>query len=840
MIDNMTTIVRKAAFLTSLILFSVAAHAQDDAFDLSAQRSESQQINHVPGHKADHGTFIINPIPQQMEINEGKVLNIGRGLRVEDVKGKFKDDIGFIKFRYAGIDCVIDYGKKMVKKHGVKPVSGAYTLEINLDGVGVYGYDERGAYYGLQTLRQILESPEGADEKLPYMKINDWPDLKYRGVVEGFYGEPWSHEVRLSLIDFYGRNKMNCYLYGPKDDTYHSSPDWRLPYPGPESENIRELVEACKKNRVDFIWAIHPGKDIKWNEEDYRNLVNKFEMMYYLGVRSFALFFDDISGEGTNPVKQTELINRLVKDFVKKRKDVTNLIFCPTDYSRLWANPGPNGSLSIFGRTLDPSVEIFWTGDFVCSDLTKDTMNWFNSRIQRPGFYWWNYPVTDYARHIRMQGPVYGLSGEMTSEDLSGLVSNPMEHGEASKLALYGVADYTWNVGAYNPIDNWERGLEHLAPEVKDAYRTFAIHSCDTETGYRRDESWETETFALQDCTPEKYDALMAEFKKIEQVPAIMDSCTNALLLKELKPWLAEFGKLGTRGVKALEALKLYQDGDLAGFWNLYAANLMTQEDIDAYNAHKSGTLKLQPFYENIMDDMAAAFYRKVTGKAPLYPQGLGSYPTLYTTQNKLMFDYDEATFYNSGYSQREGHWIGVDLGGVRPVSEVQILQGKKSYDDNDFFDHALVEASADGKDWTSLTGPVKGQYEISWKGEPVMARYVRMRKLASEKTSWTVIRSFQINPVSPDAFCTDENPFTFTPTGGLMSLDVPSGASACHLLMKDLAGAEIYVRQMLPDGTYVAEYPVSTSYFEFEIKGNAAKVEIVGNADVFEAVFVE
>ena len=74
----------------------------------------------------------------------------------------------------------------------------------------------------------------------------------------------------------------------------------------------------------------------------------------------------------------------------------------------------------------------------------------------------------------------------------------------------------------------------------------------------------------------------MAEFKKIEQVPAVMESCANPLLLKELKPWLTEFGKLGTRGVKALEALKLYQDGDLAGFWNLYAANLMTQEDIDA------------------------------------------------------------------------------------------------------------------------------------------------------------------------------------------------------------------------------------------------------------------
>lgn len=35
------------------------------------------------------------------------------------------------------------------------------------------------------------------------------------------------------------------------------------------------------------------------------------------GVRHFAIFFDDISGEGTNPLKQTELLNRLTDDFVK-------------------------------------------------------------------------------------------------------------------------------------------------------------------------------------------------------------------------------------------------------------------------------------------------------------------------------------------------------------------------------------------------------------------------------------------------------------------------------------------------------------------------------------------
>ena len=98
-----------------------------------------------------------------------------------------------------------------------------------------------------------------------------------------------------------------------KDDPYHSSPNWRLPYPENEMKDIKELVAACKKNRVDFVWAIHPGKDIKWNEEDYQNLMHKLDLMYQAGVKSFAIFFDDISGEGTNPNRQVELLNRLTR-----------------------------------------------------------------------------------------------------------------------------------------------------------------------------------------------------------------------------------------------------------------------------------------------------------------------------------------------------------------------------------------------------------------------------------------------------------------------------------------------------------------------------------------------
>lgn len=724
--------------------------AQEAEFDLSSQRLEIQQVLPVPGKKIDHQGIIINPTPHKLTVDRNNMLDMTSGLVLKDKQDKFSQDLGFLTLAKKGVKLTIDFGKKAALKQGVKEVSGAYAMHIDKKGISIVGYDERGAFYGIQTLRQLMESPIAQNKQLPYLDINDYPDLPNRGVVEGFYGTPWSHQVRMSLIDFYGKFKMNTYLYGPKDDPFHSCPNWRLPYPEKEAQNIKELVEACKRNRVDFVWAIHPGQDIKWNEEDYQNLVNKFNWMYDLGVRDFAIFFDDISGEGTNPEKQTELLNRLTDEFVKVKGDVSPLTVCPTDYSKLWANPTPQGSLAIYGNTLNPDIKIFWTGDVVCSDLTPETMEWINSRIKRPAYYWWNYPVQDYVRNFILQGPAYGLDTSLTKDDVCGVISNPMEHGEASKLALYGVADYAWNIANYNPIDNWERGLNELAPEAKDAYRTFAIHSCDTENGYRRDESWETKTFRIADWNDAAAQALKAEFEKIEKVPAEMEQgCENKALLQELRPWLVEFGKLGTRGKHAIELGQIFRSGKSdADFWSKYIQNLMSKEDRKNYEAHKSGTLKLQPFYENAMDDMSHEFLKKLLGTTPKDYKGIGSFGNSGTILTKLMLDNDTTTFYTSGIGQKDGDWIGVDLRDVRDVTEVSILQGRNSVDDVDYFDHAILECSADGKTWTPLIGELTKQYVINWKGDAIKARYVRLKRLDSERKNYASVRSFDVNPL--------------------------------------------------------------------------------------------
>lgn len=843
------------ALLAACLCSPVSLFSQETDFDLNSQRSEVQNVWKVPGKKIDHKGLIINPTPHALSLASSEMpLDITSGFALKDKQGRFTSDLNFLSLQKKGVKLTIDFGKKQALKANVKEVSGAYALQITSKGITITGYDERGAFYGIQTLRQIMESPVASKGTLPCLAISDHPDLPYRGVVEGFYGTPWSHEVRMSLIDIYGKYKMNAYLYGPKDDPYHSCPNWRLPYPEKEAQNIKELIAACNRNRVDFVWAIHPGQDIKWNEEDYQNLLNKCTWMYNLGVRSFAVFFDDISGEGTNPVKQTELLNRLTKDFVEAKGDISSLTVCPTDYSKLWANPTPQGSLAIYGETLNPAIEVFWTGDVVCSDLTKETMDWVNSRIKRPAYYWWNFPVTDYARHILMQGPVYGLSTQLSNKDLCGIVSNPMEHGEASKLALYGVADYSWNIAAYNPIDNWERALVEMMPQAHEAYRTFAIHSCDTETGYRRDESWETQTFRLNNWSDELADKLWKEYDRVENVPnEIEKGCTNTALLKELRPWLSEFGKLGTRGKNAIEIARIYRSGaDNSAFWNKYIQNMMTADEQKAYEAHKSGTMKLQPFYENMMDDMAYGFLQKLTGETPMDYKGIGSFKTAATTQVKLMLDGNDQSYYTSGTAQKAGDWLGVDLGCLRDVREVSILQGRNSVDDVDFFDHAILECSEDGKQWKPLIDDMQNQYVIEWKGKPVKARYVRLRRLDSKRTNWAAIRSFDVNPARVDnlgfkleadsvqqalsAF--DQRLSTSYHNHGTLIFEVPQGTHSYTWLFGKLpSNGNVTLRQLKTDGSVLSETDVHSSFLQLELAKDAAKIELTGDVEIFEII---
>ena len=419
-------------------------------------------------------------------------------------------------------------GDKCVKKYAKRIPAQAegYYLSITDKEAVVAGADERGLYYGVQTLLASM-----AEGKLQACTVTDWPDVPFRGVVEGFYGTPWSQEARLSQLDFYGKYKMNVYIYGPKDDPYHRD-KWRVEYPEAEARRLQVLLERAKMRGVNFYWAIHPGVDIKWTNEDRDALMAKLEKMYELGVRSFAVFFDDIWGEGAKADKQAELLNYVDANFVQKKHDVAPLVLCPTIYNRAWSGNGDSYLLTL-GANLNKGIEVMWTGNSVVHCIDKESMEWINQRIERKGYIWWNYPVSDYVRDHILLGPTYG-NGLDIAPLLSGFVSNPMEHAEASKISLYSIADYTWNMKHYDQASSWERAIRAMypdSPEMQDALRTFATFNEDLGPnghGFRRDESRELRGAAEQAIKGDK----RAIMKLRRACSALRMACNSLLSVK--------------------------------------------------------------------------------------------------------------------------------------------------------------------------------------------------------------------------------------------------------------------------------------------------------------------
>lgn len=645
----------------------------------------------------------------------------------------------------------------------IPEIGGGYYLSIHPDHMIIAGHDERGTFYAVQTLKQLLHG-----QSLPEIEIKDFPTVAYRGVVEGFYGQPWSHNDRISQLKFYGENKLNTYIYGPKDDPYHSSPNWRKPYPEKEAGQISELVAISNANKVDFVWAIHPGQDIQWNEKDRQALLDKFEHMYRLGVRSFAVFFDDISGEGTDPVRQAELLNAIHDQFIAKKKDVTPLIMCPTEYNKSWSNPKPGSYLDILGEKLYPSIMIMWTGDRVISDITGEGLDWINKRIKRPAYVWWNFPVNDYVRDHLLMGPAYGLDLNAGNQ-MSGFVSNPMERAEASKISIFSIADYSWNPNHYNSEAAWEAAIKNIMPHAAEAFRTFASHNSDLGKNghrYRRDESVEIQpeirkfinAYKQGQISEAPFKSIQQEYQKITEAPKqIIASNDNPALVKEITPWLKQFEVLGKAGQEALRLAILSSGGLSEEYWYKYLDLLELAQQrkyIDkTYNQNpyqpgvKTGSLIMQPFIDSLC---LISEQRLFAGSK--HPQ-LPTTPLLFTDikqiQNLPIQTEKEVISISPALEViriSPKQYVGI----VLPVS-LSEASLEVNLNTQSVLKWGNLEISEDGKNWKNLKATEKEKSITARTGKNNEFKYVRFINNSS-KTQEIYLKKFSIQSAQPIA----------------------------------------------------------------------------------------
>jgi hyaluronoglucosaminidase len=124
----------------------------------------------------------------------------------------------------------------------------AYILTITESGASIEAQTERGAFYGMTTFCFMLKYNFGY---VPVMTVRDAPRNPLRGVIEGFYGKAYTHEFRKELFAFMGENKMNAYIYAPKDDAKHRAL-WRELYSGEELETLRGYLTRMRENLLHY------------------------------------------------------------------------------------------------------------------------------------------------------------------------------------------------------------------------------------------------------------------------------------------------------------------------------------------------------------------------------------------------------------------------------------------------------------------------------------------------------------------------------------------------------------------------------------------------------------
>ena len=287
--------------------------------------------------------------------------------------------------------------------------------------------------------------------------IADYPSFVLRGVVEGFYGPPWSHADRLELMRFEGQHSLNIYIYGPKDDPYHRK-RWREPYPPDQLKRLGELADTARENFVDFSFAISPGLSMVYSSEaDFQSLARKLDTVGQLGVSNFALFLDDVPQDLTQTEDKAHfktlaeahahLINRLY-DHLKSLSPSNRLTVCPTIYTNGWGN---RDYIKELGAKVNPAVPLYWTGiETIPPAITSVQAEEWSGYIHRKPLVWDNYPVNDDNPWWLNLDPLRRRDTGLYAR-LQGLVSNPMVQPTATMIPLQTVADYLWNPPAYDP-----------------------------------------------------------------------------------------------------------------------------------------------------------------------------------------------------------------------------------------------------------------------------------------------------------------------------------------------------------------------------------------------------
>jgi hyaluronoglucosaminidase len=264
------------------------------------------------------------------------------------------------------------------------------------------------------------------------------------GIIEGFYGQPWSFETRLAYADYLQLLDLDTYIYCPKADPYLRK-RWQERWPVQRFQEMKVLADAYANRSLAFGVGLSPFEVYKnYDSTQKRLLRGKVGEINELGAPLLAILFDDMPGDMPSlAARQLDIINDIAA-----WSNAERMLVCPTYYSldpvlEKYFGPMPEHYWGDLGLGLSREIDILWTGNKVCSEsVSAADIAHIQLQLARPIVLWDNYPVNDGALRSNF---LYG--GKLRNRDphlataLTGHLCNPMNQGCVSLLALQGLSE---------------------------------------------------------------------------------------------------------------------------------------------------------------------------------------------------------------------------------------------------------------------------------------------------------------------------------------------------------------------------------------------------------------
>ena len=377
-------------------------------------------------------------------------------------------------------------------------------------------------------------------------------EFAVRGIVEGFYGPPWTHQARLDAISFLAPRGLNAYVYAPKDDAKHRAA-WRVPYDDPELEQFRALAAHADAHGARFGFAISPGLDIEYEAEaDRAAVLAKLQPLLAAGVPWFLLLLDDIAMQPGLAPRQAALATWLLVRLRAIRADAS-LTLCPTEY----VGTRPSPYLGELGAGLPDDVDVMWTGPTVCSPTLRaeDARGWADALGGHRTIVWDNTPVNDATMVNEVHlGPYLGRDAAL-ADVVGGVLCNPMLQARASLLQLATAMEFLRDPDGYDASRAWADACGDLGGAHAPALAVLARACADgplIEPGHLELTPM-VDRLAAALPGPGWVDAAAPLVDELRAARALPESNT---LDAELAPWAASAAAHASAGLAALRLIQ--------------------------------------------------------------------------------------------------------------------------------------------------------------------------------------------------------------------------------------------------------------------------------------------